>query len=707
MQIPLPFSIYTCLNRCLVSISLLLTVFTLQAAEVTPERAARVAAGFYSSLAPDAQAELSGITLVYTLKEQDAPCLYIFNTGMQGFVMIAAEDEVYPVLGYSQESSWGLTALPPALEEWISGYRNQILLIRSESLTSDASVQEAWHRYDITGSQGAGFQESTVVGPLLTSKWDQGTYYNALCPADGMGPSGRALAGCVAVAMSQVMFYYRYPETGIGSSSYNHWSYGSLSANYGATSYRWEEMGNSSVGKSHLAISELLYHAGVSVEMDYGPSSSGAYSHTAAQSLKSHFGYDPSLTLVYKSSYSDYNWAALLRTNLDAGNPMYYHGFGSGGHAFNVDGYQNNDHFHFNWGWGGSYDGYFYVSSLHPGSNDFTSGQGAIINFKPPVSQYPSFCNQHETITGMAGTLEDGSGPVANYQPMAECKWLLQPSTLTDHITLTFNRFSTETGNDVLLIYDGASEAAPLLATLSGDSVWPTLNSTGGALFLKFISNGTVNKQGWLISYEAFPQVFCTNLQLHTSAAGSFDDGSGTNPYNNNSNCKFLIDPPSGNNQITVTFNAFSLEDGKDFLRIYDPTTTPTTMLAMYTGNTIPQDVTAVNGQMLIIFFTDDATSDSGWELTYSSTVGTPEPAEDDFALLPNPASSTVTLRYPADQQPVLIRIFDITGKCVMHEVPNTGTQTLFDVAILPEGLYIARIEGAGYLHQKKLIIRK
>jgi len=109
----------------------------------------------------------------------------------------------------------------------------------------------------------------------------------------------------------------------------------------------------------------------------------GAYSEDEAQELTNYFGYDQSLELVYMDDYAYDDWKLLLQSQIDAGQPMYYHGFGSGGHAFNVDGYQDTMFFHFNWGWGGSYNGYFHLFNLNPGGNTFSYGQGVIINFIP------------------------------------------------------------------------------------------------------------------------------------------------------------------------------------------------------------------------------------------------------------------------------------------------------------------------------------
>ena len=682
-------------------------------AEIVPiSTATEVAVNFATELIVSGKSpDISGeATLSSTIGEAAFPLLYIFNIGKYGYILISAEDEVYPVLGWSFSGQFAAEDIPPALAEWIKSYQDQIHYIRDHGLRGEAEVRDAWRHYAVSSSEFTPrLTESADVAPLITAKWNQNSLYNALCPIDMDGPSGRALAGCVATAMGQVMYYYRYPVNGTGSSSY--WSsYGMLSANYGATTYRWNEMLNLATPKSHLAIAELLYHIGVSVEMNYGPNASGAYSSNAASALRDYFNYDQSLNLVYKNNYSNTAWANLLKNNLDAGHPMYYHGYGSGGHAFNVDGYQGTNHFHFNWGWGGAYDGYYYLNNLNPGSNSFTNGQGAIVNFKPPATSYPLHCTGSQTITAMAGTIEDGSGPIDEYQNQTECSWLIQPDGLVSRIELSFLKFNTEENNDILYIYDGPDQNAPVLATISGDTIFPIITTTGGEAYIRFVSNASTTAPGWLLNYEAFRPVFCNTVQMFTDPAGTFDDGSGpTNNYNDNTNCKFLIQP-YGNNLIILNFSYFSLEDGKDFLKIYDPTTIPSTLLASFTGNTLPQQVVADKGKMLLIFSSDNMNTDLGWEATYTSAVGINEPEKTRMVLFPNPAEDFVLIRLSDNEQISTIRLYDLAGKEVLHipsQAFSKASEINIDVSILKSGVYILSMDVNHHLYRERLVISR
>jgi hypothetical protein len=202
--------------------------------------------------------------------------------------------------------------------------------------------------------------------------------------------------------MAQVMKYWNYPASGSGFHSYNTNNYGTLSADFGGTAYDWGSMPNT-VSSSNEAVATLMYQCGVSVDMNYGVGSqggSGAYvvtsqspvQHCAEYALKTYFGYPNNLQGVVRANYSEDQWVNLLKSDLDASRPIVYAGFGSGGgHCFVCDGYDQNDFFHFNWGWSGYYDGYFSINALDPGgvgtgggTGGFNSGHQAIIGVQAP-----------------------------------------------------------------------------------------------------------------------------------------------------------------------------------------------------------------------------------------------------------------------------------------------------------------------------------
>ncbi|RPI46042.1 MAG: hypothetical protein EHM46_01055, partial [Bacteroidetes bacterium] len=328
--------------------------------------------------------------------------LYIFNlTGSEGFIIISGDDMATPVLGYSFESGFDVTDVPLNFRKWMEGYKDQIRYIRAHPGEASAAKEE-WT--SLLEGRDSGIKSSAAtVAPLVGTQWDQSPYVNDLCPYD-YEYGERTVTGCAATAMAQIMKYWNYPKGGSGFHSYEHDVYGTLSANFGTTEFDWTSMPDV-VGSPNQAVATLMYNCGVSIDMNYGPASSGgsgAYviierspvTHCVEYALEKYFNYDPSARGVQRANYSDAAWTSLLKEELNAGRPIEYAGFGSGGHAFVCDGYDSNDFFHFNWGWGGYYDGYFASDALDPGGTGIGGGSGgynyyqqALVGIKPPVGQ--------------------------------------------------------------------------------------------------------------------------------------------------------------------------------------------------------------------------------------------------------------------------------------------------------------------------------
>lgn len=392
------------------SLLLLLSVAA-HAAHVDPETARTIARNFLAGTslrASDDQPPALDLALRMSSTGADPAAAngavdyyYVFNAqDATGFVIIAADDAVTPVLAYSDVNAFDAAHLPENMTKWMERYKQAIAAAIALNATADAEVTARWTALQHPASPALDAEDRTV-NPLLTTTWDQSPYYNALCPFDA-GANQRTVTGCVATAMSQIMKYWSYPATGTGFHSYDHPQYGTLSANFANTTYNWGGMPNS-INVNNTAIATLMYTVGVSVEMNYGVAAtggSGAYvisaaspvQHCSEYALRTYFGYDPGMQGVQRENYSDQNWITTLKGELDNSRPILYAGFGGGGgHCFVLDGYDNNNMFHVNWGWSGAYNGYFAVSGMDPagvgvggGDGGFNSGQQALINLHPP-----------------------------------------------------------------------------------------------------------------------------------------------------------------------------------------------------------------------------------------------------------------------------------------------------------------------------------
>lgn len=324
---------------------------------------------------------------------------FIFNnTAGKGYVIMAADNCVTPILGYSYENNFDNGELPPNFKAWLDGYAEQIRAAVAIKAQATAEIRSDWEC--LRQSKPLPIKSEKAVSPLVQTKWNQAPYYNAQCPYDD-NANVRTVTGCVATAMAQIMKYWSYPMHGLGNHSYvpsSHPEYGTLYVDFSAVNYQWSNMPNS-VTSDNSAVATLMYHCGVSVDMMYGIPTAPDYGSAAyiidygsgracaEIAFKTYFDYKSTLHGVKKNDYSDSQWIALLKTELDNARPMLYGGFSSsGGHAFVCDGYDNNNYFHFNWGWGGTYNDYFYINSLNPGSYNYSQNQQAIIGIEPNQS---------------------------------------------------------------------------------------------------------------------------------------------------------------------------------------------------------------------------------------------------------------------------------------------------------------------------------
>jgi len=426
---------------------------------------------------------------------------YIFNE-INAFVIVSAERNAYPIIAYSFESNYDENNIPIALEELLKDYASELEIIKEKEITTDLKTQQTWNYYSknyFKTTQGV-----KSVSPLLSSTWSQSCYYNEMCPADAAGPCGYVVVGCVATAMSQIMYYHKYPDSGTGSNVYSTLGgYGALNVDFSAATYAWDSMFDNLSASNH-AVAQLCYHAGVSVNMNYSPTGSGANSQDAKQAFVDNFNYCNYIQFVEKQYFSSSDWAEILREEVYGERPVYYRGnnsSGSSGHAFVCDGFQGTDHFHFNWGWGGSANGYFYTSSLNPGS-DFTYDQGIIMGIERPDND-SVFCDNLSTLTALTDTIEDGSGAI-KYGNDTYCQWLIQPPG-AGSITLEFLEFNLENYIDELKIYQGNSTSSYLLATFFGHDLPSSVLAYGPSMLIVFSTDQINRNQGWKAVYTSSP----------------------------------------------------------------------------------------------------------------------------------------------------------------------------------------------------------
>ena len=338
--------------------------------------AKKIGANFISNKAEKSNPQLN---LFHTEKGDDGqPNLYIFNVEGGGFVIVSASKYFRPVLAYSTKHSYEGDIPEPAMY-FINNYSKNIDYCEEHGIYMNADVDKEWKSLENNDLPAA--KNAKTVNPLTQTTWNQDYPYNYYAPSS-WGPGGHCYAGCVACAMAQIMKYWDHPVHGHGSHSYTHSTYGVQSANFEETIYNWDIMPNSlgwQATDAAKAVALLMYQCAVSVDMNFGPDGSGAMSKDVETAMRKYFGY---CAAVYKerTQYSEDEWIALLKSELDKSQPVYFSGSSDsgGGHAIVCDGYDSNDYFNFNlgWGYGGDYYSINDVAGYH-------NNEAIVMNIKP------------------------------------------------------------------------------------------------------------------------------------------------------------------------------------------------------------------------------------------------------------------------------------------------------------------------------------
>lgn len=334
---------------------------------VDPGRAAAVAQSFWQHTLHGK----SDVLLENRTGEWRFDGIYLFTATDGGFVMVAADDAVRPILGYSLTSPIDPEQLPIQLDEWLETYQQQIDWMRENDGQSYDYVDEEWQL--LGRGESLKGSKSGSVGPLLTTRWDQLWPYNMYCPSN-------TVTGCAATAQAQMMKYWNHPAFGNGSNRYFHSVFGSLTADFAHTLYGWDDMPDEPTNSTNGdAVAVLMYHCGVSLNMGYGTAEQGGSGATGLtgmegtrsidNALKDFFHYSPNMTVISRDyGFTNASWRNTLIAELNLHHPIIYTGNSiHGGHGFVCDGYDNREYLHFNFGWSGRGDGYFPVDSISPG----------------------------------------------------------------------------------------------------------------------------------------------------------------------------------------------------------------------------------------------------------------------------------------------------------------------------------------------------
>lgn len=426
-------NVIKCDMKKLMFIFLLFTFLFTQGKEINIDKAKQVAINYLKTHSSTQLKSAKQITLTQVnnlffdknttdLKSTtiDSSGLFIFNIDEnQGFIVISGNDATIPVLAYGEEGKLEAGKVPDGLMFFLNSYVEQLRYLNKNPIDQSYETKEIWD--NLINETSLKSSNSSFVKPLLNPPlqpenrimWGQSGFFNDGFKLIDIENNKRAITGCIATAMAQVLKYNNWPKQGFGFHTYFHEQIGEisgdLSAIFGKTIYDWNEMpgvyDSNSTSNNIKAVSNLMLHCGRSVNMKYTLDKDGNALSLAALTntivaLIDHFGYSESMHLVKKQDYSELEWEQIIQSELDNKRLVIYGGFqlAGNGHAFICDGYEITNGialYNFNWGWAG--DGndafgnsYCAISALVPSNTpyNFSTGQQAIIDIKPKTFSY-------------------------------------------------------------------------------------------------------------------------------------------------------------------------------------------------------------------------------------------------------------------------------------------------------------------------------
>lgn len=647
------------------------------AAPVSAERAAAVARTFWlQSLQGKAD-----VQLVDRTAEWPFDGIYLFVNPQGGFVMVAADDAVRPILGYATTGEFDPARMPIQLREWLDSYQQQIDWVQANNGRSYASDVEQWRLLE--SGQPLETRSKTVVEPLLTTHWDQDEPYNELCPVN-------TVTGCAATAQAQLMKYWNHPAVGYGSHGYVHSVYGFQSADFGHTLYDWANMPNQptvvSPAHERLAVATLMYHCGVGLDMGYGTAVEGGSGAlglfemegyaTINNALVNYFGYSSDMVVRYKNmpmigqTYTNDEWRALLIADLRCNQPLIYTGAAvQGGHAFVCDGYDSREYMHFNFGWSGIGDGYYPVDSISPG----VGGAGGNVTYTFNMNNAALFgavpaYELHVSDTMLVYMADGGvDSLILALNPMLDDTWSVNCSASW----LSAERTDIGTAGWLHFTVEPFTEGTERTAVVT-------------------ISQGTESVQVKVLQVNMDESQFCpVTVVMEATRDNGWQDGA-----------HLTLQSASG-----FVFGTATLEEGT--LDSVDIAVAPHDVFAVWhpgggTDRYINYKVKNHYGETLVeverAYYDNIGTYYLEWPCAHVG-IEEHEAVNKDWRAWPNPASGVLHIDGLSENG--IVEMYDLTGRLVLAD-----NRSSIDIRVLTAGTYMLRIVTSEGVAMQKVIVQ-
>ncbi len=373
----------------------LLFTNNLRADDITPQQALQIASQFAvthstKKLSKRKTPTIAPVpTIAHCVKScvaVDKDNVYVINYGNdQGFVLVSGESGTESVLGYCDHGAFDYNNCPIQMKDLLTYYSTAI----------DSLRQKPVQAVTLRAKADLG---NIIVEPLLKTTWDQWGPYNIFCPEG-------CPTGCVPTAVAQIMKYWKWPKKSSGKLRHPI-TQEFTGEDFSGHVYDWDNMLNdygSNYNETQAnAVAKLMADVGTALGTMYTPTGSGT--GTDFLPLARNFSYDEDLKVYYD------NLIEVMKEELNQNRPMLYSALpdagGGPGHELVVDGYTSNNYFHFNYGWGGYYDG-FYKNGI---ADIYCVGPSVVTNIKPSNNRY-------EVIGDMEYYLrETGEAEITAYQ---------------------------------------------------------------------------------------------------------------------------------------------------------------------------------------------------------------------------------------------------------------------------------------------------
>lgn len=394
------------IKRLIFLITTVATLFTVDAATVTENKARAIAGDFFGVAMPERPAAMK-----VKGKNTQAAAYYVFNNPEQpGWVIVAGDDRARTILAWGDECYFDESEVPECVQDWLGGYVEQLAHLDAAGShgSSEASMQSI-----TAGSK-------VRIAPMLSCNWAQGLPFNQQCATyTSSSTTNYCPAGCVAIAMAQILYYHKSTDECLSIPSYTTGTLGVYMEELPATTFNYSIMNdwydkaeNNSPGAQETA--KLVRYCAQSVKMNFGKSSSGATSQRNA--FVKYFGFDKDAQQLARTDYTAAEWENIVYNELAQGRPVYISAHKtSGGHAFVCDGYTDGL-YHINWGWRGHQNGYFALNALNDdnagGTGAAVGDEGYTMNLQVMIGLQPDLGSGTTTngnIVGLYRTCEAGA----------------------------------------------------------------------------------------------------------------------------------------------------------------------------------------------------------------------------------------------------------------------------------------------------------